>query len=137
MGICVPKASGGQEARLVRLRKFPATDTEIATNLFMKKNKTKDTNDGGPQSQRVHFEFNYPAAESVFIAGTFNDWQPNATPMIALGQGRWAKDLALPPGDYEYCLVVDGKWTPDPRVTQTVPNPFGGVNSVFKVGNRD
>ena len=33
------------------------------------------------------------------------------------------------------CLVVDGKWTPDPRVTQTVPNPFGGVNSVFKVGN--
>ena len=100
----------------------------------MKKNKTKDKGDGEPQSQRVHFEFNYPA-ESVFIAGTFNDWQPNATPMIALGQGRWAKDLVLTPGDYEYCLVVDGQWTPDPQVTETVPNPFGGVNSVRKVGN--
>ena len=55
--------------------------------------------------------------------------------MIALGQGRWAKDLALPPGDYEYCLVVDGQWKPDPQATETIPNPFGGVNSVRKVGN--
>ena len=58
-----------------------------------------------------------------------------ATPMIALGEGRLAKDLALPPGDYEYCLVVDGQWTPDPKATETVPNPFGGVNSVRRVGN--
>jgi 1,4-alpha-glucan branching enzyme len=135
MGLCEP--SGGQEARSVRLRKFPGTDTESATNPFMKNNKTKDKHNGGHQSQRVHFELDYPAAESVFIAGTFNDWQPNVTPMIALGQGRWAKDLALPPGDYEYCLVVDGQWTPDPQVTETVPNPFGGVNSVRKVRNGD
>ncbi len=101
----------------------------------MKKNKIKNQGHGRTQSQRVHFEFNYPAAEWVFIAGTFNDWQPNATPMIALGQGRWAKDLTLPPGDYEYCLVVDGQWTPDPLATETVPNPFGGVNSIRRVGN--
>ncbi len=55
--------------------------------------------------------------------------------MIALGQGRWAKDLALPPGDYEYCLVVDGQWTPDPLAAKAVPNPFGGVNSIRNVGN--
>jgi len=103
----------------------------------MKKHKTKNQTNGGTQSQRVHFEFNHPAAESVSIAGAFNGWQPNATPMIALGQGRWAKDLALAPGDYEYCLVVDGQWTPDPLATETVPNPFGGVNSVRRVGNGD
>jgi 1,4-alpha-glucan branching enzyme len=101
----------------------------------MKKNKIKNQNDGATRPRRVHFEFNYPAAESVSIAGTFNDWKPNATPMIALGQGRWAKDLALPPGDYEYCLVVDGQWMPDPQATETVANPFGGLNSVRKVGN--
>jgi 1,4-alpha-glucan branching enzyme len=101
----------------------------------MKKHKIKNHNKGGTQSQRVHFEFNYPAAQSVSIAGTFNDWKPNATPMIALGQGRWAKDLALPPGEYEYCLVVDGQWTPDPQVPETVPNPFGGLNSVCRVDN--
>ena len=99
----------------------------------MKKNKHKKHPDAG--TQRVHFEFNYPAAESVFIAGTFNDWRPEATPMIPLDQDRWAKDLALPPGDYEYCLVVDGQWKPDPQAAETVPNPFGGVNSIRRVGN--
>ena len=99
----------------------------------MKTNRTKNQNHTGTQPQRVRFEFNYPAVESVFIAGTFNDWRPGATPMIALGPGRWAKDLALPPGDYEYCLVVDGQWKPDPLAAETVPNPFGGVNSVRRV----
>ena len=34
---------------------------------------------------------------------------------------------------YEYCLVVDGRWMPDPQARETVPNPFGGRNSVLKV----
>ena len=90
---------------------------------------------GRHESKRIHFEFASPTAESVAIAGTFNEWQPNATPMIPLGQGRWAKDLALLPGDYEYCLVVDGQWMPDPLATETVPNPFGGVNAIRRVSN--
>lgn len=100
-----------------------------------KNNGTNGRTDDKPGPKRIHFEFASPTAESVAIAGTFNEWQPNATPMIALGQGRWAKDLALPPGDYEYCLVVDGQWTPDPKATEAVPNPFGGMNSIRKVGN--
>lgn len=100
-----------------------------------KRNQNNGNNGDTPESKRIHFEFASPTAESVSIAGSFNDWQPNATPMIALGQGRWAKDLALTPGDYEYCLVVDGQWIPDPQAAETVPNPFGGVNSVRKVGN--
>jgi 1,4-alpha-glucan branching enzyme len=104
----------------------------------MKRETRRNANDGTNDrrdTKRIHFEFVSPKAESVSIAGTFNDWKPNATPMIALGQGRWAKDLALPPGDHEYCLVVDGQWKPDPRATEHVPNPFGGVNSLRKVGN--
>jgi len=100
-----------------------------------KKNRTNGRTDDKLGPKRIHFEFTSPTAESVAIAGTFNKWKPNASPMIDLGEGRWAKDLALPPGDYEYCLVVDGEWTPDPQVAETVPNPFGGVNSVRKVGN--
>ncbi len=101
----------------------------------MKMNKRNKINGVKHEAKPIHFEFASPIAESVAIAGSFNNWQPNATPMIPLGQGRWAKDLALPPGDYEYCLVVDGQWMPDPLATKTVPNPFGGVNSVRKVGN--
>jgi 1,4-alpha-glucan branching enzyme len=84
--------------------------------------------------QTVHIEFSDSVAESVAIAGTFNDWRPEATPMVAVGEGRWVKGLILPPGSYEYCLVVDGgKWLPDPQASEMVPNPFGGRNSVLKV----
>jgi hypothetical protein len=55
--------------------------------------------------------------------------------MIAMGNGKWAKQLLLPPGTYEYCLVVDGKWITDPNAQTTVPNPFGGRNSVLDVAD--
>ena len=32
-------------------------------------------------------------------------------------------------------LVVDGEWMPDPRARETVPNPFGGRNSLLKVAS--
>jgi 1,4-alpha-glucan branching enzyme len=83
----------------------------------------------------AHLEFHDPHATSVCVAGTFNDWRPEASPMIALAQGRWIKELALPPGRYEYCLVVDGDWRPDPRAGEDTPNPFGGLNSVLFVTN--
>ena len=55
--------------------------------------------------------------------------------MQGLGFGNWWKETALAPGTYEYCLVVDGQWMPDPLARETVPNPFGGRNSVLKVAS--
>ena len=66
------------------------------------------------------------------MAGTINDWRPEATPMVSLGDGRWMKQLVLPPGSYEYCLVLDGGIL-DPLAQKTVLNPFGGVNVVLQV----
>src|SRR5262245_27702575 len=56
-------------------------------------------------TKTVHFEFHHADAREVSIAGTFNDWRPDATPMVRMGQGRWAKDLTLGPGVYEYLFV--------------------------------
>lgn len=83
---------------------------------------------------RVRFEFVHSTANHVCVAGTFNDWRPEAAPMIPCGNGRWRKELGLPSGTFEYCLVVDGEWMADLAAKQTVPNPFGGINSVLKVG---
>lgn len=103
----------------------------------MKKNKTNNRPNSRPatetQSRPVRIEFSHPTAGAVRIAGSFNEWRPEATPMISIGGGRWAKELALPPGTYEYCLVVDGAFLPDPQAQETAPNPFGGVNSVLRV----
>lgn len=84
-------------------------------------------------AQKVRIEFHNEKAQAVFIAGTFNDWHPTATPMIALGDGRWAKELALPPGRYEYRLVVNGEWISDPAAPERAPNPHGSCNSVLVV----
>jgi 1,4-alpha-glucan branching enzyme len=92
----------------------------------MKKNKTNHQTAAEPRTKPVHIEFTHATAAAVRIAGSFNGWRPEATPMIPLGEGRWAKELALPPGAYEYCVVVDGAWQPDRLAQETVPNPFGG-----------
>jgi 1,4-alpha-glucan branching enzyme len=74
------------------------------------------------------------SAQEVFLAGTFNNWNPNVTPMILIGDDLWVKELSLPPGTYEYLFVVDGAWIPDPRARGSVPNPYGGYNSLVRVG---
>jgi 1,4-alpha-glucan branching enzyme len=102
----------------------------------MKHNKNHDNvKSDGPQLEPVRFEFTHPTAATICIAGTFNNWQPEAKPMHPLGNGRWLKETVLPPGNYEYCLVVDGRWIPDPLAKETVPNPFGGMNSLLKVAS--
>lgn len=94
-------------------------------------NKRKTNSGAGPQKIRI--EFYDEQAQQVSLAGTFNDWRPNATPMLAMGDGRWVKELILPPGRYEYLLVVDGEWKCDPATAQQVPNPYGTTNSVLEV----
>ena len=83
----------------------------------------------------VHFEFADPKATTVCIAGTFNHWQPEAKTLHTSGVGNWWKETSLAPGTYEYCLVVDGKWIPDPKARESVANPFGGRNSVLTVAS--
>jgi 1,4-alpha-glucan branching enzyme len=87
----------------------------------------------GPQLRPVRFEFTHPSATTVSVAGTFNDWHPTTKSMHPSGNGHWLKETTLAPGSYEYCLVVDGQWMADPLAKNSVPNPFGGRNSVLEV----
>ncbi len=76
----------------------------------------------------------YPRAEEVQIAGDFNNWQPEESPMHKVGDsGVWQTKMNLPAGRYRYRLVVDGQWQQDPYNELTELNPFGGLNSVLEV----
>ena len=81
----------------------------------------------------VSFAFISPTAREVLVVGSFNDWQPDATPMTKLRGGNWATEILLKPGRYEYRLVVDGQWQDDPMAARFVANPFGGLNGVVEV----
>ena len=100
-------------------------------------NKRKPNPNGDSQAaQVVLLEFSHPTAKAIAIAGTFNEWRPEFTPMVSLGEGRWIKQLILAPGVYEYRWVVDGEWMPDRRAGGTVRYPLGGRNFVLRVNGR-
>ena len=71
--------------------------------------------------------------EKVFIAGTFNDWNPESHPLTLGENGEWNIELELPLGTYEYRLVVDGEWICDPACEESVVNPLGSHNSLLTI----
>jgi chromosome partitioning protein len=82
----------------------------------------------------VMFVTLYPRAQSVQIAGDFNNWQPEKTPLVKIGNnGLWQIKLPMASGKYRYRLVVDGQWQQDPYNENTELNPFGEMNSVVEV----
>lgn len=82
---------------------------------------------------KTRLEFVKPDAQSVFVAGSFNDWNPSRTPLSRSQDGKWIGELTGISGRHEYLFVVDGQWLPDPNARESVQNPFGGRNSVLVV----
>ncbi|MCA9428310.1 MAG: hypothetical protein KC994_24745 [Candidatus Omnitrophica bacterium] len=64
--------------------------------------------------QSVTFYCHAPNAKEVSLVGTFNSWDPWATPMKRNSLGEWFVVLDLLPGVHEYQAVVDGKWVSEP-----------------------
>ena len=89
---------------------------------------------GQPRGHRVVFTYHGEPGRQVFVAGTFNDWNPEARPLVDKeGTGEYMARLILKEGTYQYKLVVDGQWILDPLNPQEAPNYFGGRNSVLTV----
>jgi hypothetical protein len=110
-------------------RATPAVKPVAAAPAVATPKATPKTN--GPS--HISLELVKPGAKTVCVAGSFNEWKPEKTPLVPKGNGRWVGDLAVKPGRHEYLFVVDGQWVPDPNAKETVANPFGGQNSVLIV----
>jgi len=84
-----------------------------------------------PALVTVRFVLSAPDAHAVSVAGTFNQWNANATPLVRTGDGLWTATLTLPAGEHQYAFVVDGaRWVPDPAAP-AVDDGFGRRNSVL------
>ncbi|MCK6485880.1 MAG: glycogen-binding domain-containing protein [Phycisphaerae bacterium] len=88
------------------------------------------------------FRCQAPGAKEVFLAGSFNNWDPKATPMERARDGTWHRKLNLPPGRHEFKFVVDGEWrcdqdSDDETDPCCVPNLFGTMNHVIDVPSPD
>jgi 1,4-alpha-glucan branching enzyme len=89
--------------------------------------------DERPAEKPIEFLLKLPGAQSVMVAGSFNDWDTQRTPLAAGASGTWKATVWLPTGRYEYRFIADGKWMDDPRARETVQNAFGSTNSVLVV----
>lgn len=85
-------------------------------------------------TKRVRFDLSCEPGKQVFVAGTFNNWNPSANPLKDNpGSGHCKATLRIPDGTYEYKFVVNGIWTVDPKCPEWVPDGCGSLNSVLHV----
>lgn len=91
------------------------------------------------RAKTTEFGCHAPDAGVVFLAGSFNDWQMDATVLTKDYHGNWKTKLDLPPGRHEFKFVVDGEWCCEPgcqassECPKCVPNVFGTMNRFIDV----
>jgi len=83
----------------------------------------------------TEFCLHAPNVNEVYLAGDFNDWQPDSKDYrLRKFKGNiWKKKVKLKPGCYEYQFVVDGQWWCDPENENRVTNLYCTLNSVIEV----
>ena len=83
----------------------------------------------------VRLMFDAPNARSVAVAGDFNRWDADATPLVRDARShRWSVTLAVHDGDHRYAFVVDGtRWVPDPRAESSVRGEDGRIYSLLNL----
>jgi len=78
--------------------------------------------------KRVTFKLVAPEAAEVTLAGSFNGWADDRTPLKRDAKGIWKTQVTLEPGTHEYRFRVDGHWRDDPECDLRRPNGFGTEN---------
>jgi hypothetical protein len=75
--------------------------------------------------------FTVVGAQSVAIAGEWNEWQP--AELVAVAPGRWQAVLPVVRGAFRFALVVNGeRWIVPPGVPK-MPDGFGGEVGVLVI----
>ncbi len=84
------------------------------------------------KKRKVQFRLAASPGSMVFVAGTFNGWDPRANPLKESPPGgAYAATVPLLPGRYEYKFVINGDWRIDPSAAEAVSNGLGSKNSVI------
>ena len=83
------------------------------------------------ETRNIGFVFRHSKASRVQIIGDFNNWMPQS--MKKGADNKWTLNLSIPPGEYAYNFVVDGKPIRDPNNPKVCDAGRGFPNSYLKV----
>lgn len=122
---CAKKGTKSTVAdRACALSKTKTVATKPETPVPLKREKT----------QRVTFAIRADPGSTVFLAGSFNSWDPTAKRMTDKnGEGLFTVVIPLTPGEYQYKFVINGTWCADPECADWVQNEHGTLNSIKRV----
>lgn len=92
-----------------------------------------NTQDPEPMLHRIELRYQNYLDRDLKIAGEFNDWIPDEGIETIKENGAVHKVFFAPVGEYQYRLVIDGKWRNDPTNPEQILNPLGIHNSILRV----
>jgi hypothetical protein len=87
-----------------------------------------------PAPRIVRFALAAQKARAVSLAGDFNGWRPDTTPLVRGADGVWSVEVPLERGNWSYSFIVDGVFVEDPLAQSWRADGFGGKNAVVRVG---
>lgn len=118
---------------LLKVPVIPPGDERRATSSEVKMVSLDSAVSGPVMVRLVLLE---PQAQSVAVAGDFNGWKPQETPLHRTEDGAWTVTLQVKPGRYHYMFVVDGQeWVTDPFAREYSSDGFGAKNAVLDVSH--
>ena len=92
--------------------------------------------DAADTLHRIDLSYQNYRDRDLKIAGEFNAWIPDDGIETIQDDDTVHKIFFAPAGEYQYRLVIDGKWRNDPTNPDQVINPLGVHNSMLRVGNK-
>lgn len=95
---------------------------------FQKEYKTAVENNG-----RTRFIYQGETGKKIYLAGTFNNWDPFMYTLEEVIPGRYELFLPLPSGTWYYAYFKDGKQIPDTTNREHVYTADGRTASVITV----
>jgi len=119
-------------------RAIPLTITNIKENNFADKDLAtpEDSIESLTDTlHRVELTYDNDTHRSLKVAGEFNDWIPDEGIETIQKEGTVHKIFFAPAGEYQYRLIIDGKWRNDPTNPNQILNPLGVHNSMLRVGD--
>jgi 1,4-alpha-glucan branching enzyme len=91
-----------------------------------------------PYSGGVTFRLWAPYATWVQVAGSFNDWNPQANSLVSEGNGYWSVDVpgAAVGDEYRYVLSSKDHWRVDPRALAVTNSTGNGIVARTTIDSR-
>ncbi|HUX11620.1 MAG TPA: glycogen-binding domain-containing protein [Spirochaetia bacterium] len=112
---------------------IPDSNTTLSVATIPQQAATPDFSPHVLPGNMVQFYYDGAPGKNVYVAGSFNNWDPFMHRMEETSPGHYALTIRVMPGTYYYNFVEDGRSRPDPENTESVFSRDGSMVSVFRV----